>query len=570
MGSKPRLPQELLLQAEQFRQAGRLRESEVACRRALAADERSGPAYQCLSLIAHRVGKPARAAELMAKAVECAPRVAHYRRNLCEMYRRLGRLDEAIEQGRESTRLAGNDAGAFYNLGVALDDKGALVAARDAFARAVEIDPGHNLAWNNLGSTLNRLDDEEGALEAYLKATEIDPQHAEAQNNAAAIYIDRGRLDEAHARLKLAIDARPGFLEAHQNISTLTEYTLDDPHLAYLEEQLVARNELAPEQRMRMLFAVAKAREDVGRHALALIAYNEANRLKRATLEYDEERARRLCDALSLSFTADSFPAHRAAEGVDPTPVFIVGMPRSGTTLIEQVLCSHPRVHGAGELEDFHAVLQSHPAIGPMLEAAHWAPRLTEGQYHEIGQTYLERLRGYHATADRIIDKMPGNFHYLGFILRALPGARIIHSMRDPMDSCLSNYTRLFNDRMDFAYDLGEVGRYYNRYIEVMMHWDRVLPKGSMLHRPYESMVADLEHNARRAIAHLGLEWDDACLAFYKNRRPVRTASVAQVRKPIYKSSVARWRVYGDKLQTLRDIVGDSYPHGLTGADDRR
>lgn len=570
MGSKPRLLQELLLQAEQLRQAGRLQESETACRRALAADPCSGPAYQCLSLIAHRVGKPERAAELMAKAVECAPRVASYRRNLCEMYRRLGRRDEAIEQGRESTRLAPDDAVAFYNLGVALDDMGALVEAREAFARAVEIDPRHNLAWNNLGSTMNRLGDEEGALDAYLKATRIDPRHAEAQNNVAAIYIDRGKLDEARRRLRLAIDAKPDFLEAHQNLSTLTQYTQDDPHLAYLEEQLVARNELAPEQRMRMLFAVAKAREDVGQYPLALIAYKEANRLKRATLDYDEDRARRLCDALTLAFSADSFPARRTGEDVDPTPVFIVGMPRSGTTLIEQVLCSHPRVHGAGELKDFHAVLQSHPAVGPMPEAADWAPRLSEAEYGEIGRAYLERLRGYHPTAARITDKMPGNFHYLGFILRALPGAKIIHSMRDPMDSCLSNFTRLFNDSMDFTYDLSEVGRYYNRYIEMMKHWDRVLPKGVMLHMPYESMVDDLEHNARRVIAHLGLEWDDACLAFYKNRRPVRTASVAQVRKPIYKSSVARWRGYGDRLHALRDIVGDSYPHGLIGAEDRR
>ena len=216
----------------------------------------------------------------MAKAVEQAPEIVSCRRNLCEMLRRLGRPEEAVVQGRAATELAPKDALAWYNLGIALDDSKELTAARDAFARAVALDPRHNLAWNNLGSTLNRLNDEDSALNAYLQAARIDPRHAEAQNNAAAILIDRGELDEARQRLRLAIDARPDFLEAHQNISTLITYNLDDPHYEFLEEQLVARDALGADQRMRLLFAVAKAREDVGQAALALIAYREANRLK--------------------------------------------------------------------------------------------------------------------------------------------------------------------------------------------------------------------------------------------------------------------------------------------------
>jgi tetratricopeptide (TPR) repeat protein len=428
----------------------------------------------------------------------------------------------------------------------------------------VALDPRHNLAWNNLGSTLNRLNDEDSALNAYLQAARIDPRHAEAQNNAAAILIDRGELDEARQRLRLAIDARPDFLEAHQNISTLITYNLDDPHYEFLEEQLVARDALGADQRMRLLFAVAKAREDVGQAALALIAYREANRLKRATFHYDEARAQSLGSALIAAFPVGSLASQRATDA-DPTPVFIVGMPRSGTTLIEQVLCSHPDVHGAGELRDFHAVLSAHPGVGPMQQAAHWAPRLSEADYSEIGAAYLDRLRQHHPSALRITDKMPGNFHYLGFICRALPSAHIIHSMRDPMDACLSNYTRLFNENMEFAYDLGELGRYYNRCIQIMQHWQSLLPSDRILHLPYEQMVANLPDRARQIIAHIGLNWDDACLKFYENRRPIRTASVAQVRKPIYATSVGRWRIYGERLQSLRDIVGNDYPHGLTG-----
>jgi tetratricopeptide (TPR) repeat protein len=556
----------LARQAEALRRAGRLREAEALCRRLLAADPGQAPAYQCLSLIAHGAGKLEQAAGLMAQAVAAAPGVAAYRRNLGEMYRRLGRLDEAVAEGREATRLAPADAVAHYNLGVALDAAGDLGAARAAFARAVEIDPRHNLAWNNLGSVLNRLGDEAQALAAYLRAADLDPRHAEAQNNAAALYIDRGELDEARARLRLAIDARPEFLEAHQNLSTLTRYTADDPHYRYLEEQLVRRDGLGPEPRTRLLFAVAKAREDVGHFDLALIAYREANRLKRATLRYDEARAERLCAALAAAFPQEDAGPPPPGAPADPTPVFIVGMPRSGTTLIEQVLSSHPQVHGAGELKDFHAALKAHPRVGPMDQAADWVPRLTGADYRDIGTAYLERLRGHHAGAARITDKMPGNFHYLGFIRRALPGTRVIHAMRDPMDSCWSNYTRLFNDTMEFAYDLGELGRYYNRYIALMRHWNRVLPPECLLHMPYEALVADLERQARRLVAHIGLDWDDACLRFHENRRPVRTASVAQVRNPIYTSSVGRWAAYGDRLEPLRAIVGDGYPHGLVPA----
>jgi hypothetical protein len=230
---------------------------------------------------------------------------------------------------------------------------------------------------------------------------------------------------------------------------------------------------------------------------------------------------------------------------------------------VRRTLCSHPRVHGAGELRDFHAVLSAHPQAGDMAEMQDWKPRLTEDDYREIGQAYLQRLRRHDAQALRITDKMPGNFNLLGFICRALPGARIVHSMRDPMDSCLSNYSKLFNDSMEFAYDLEELGRYYQRYIGLMRHWEQVLPPGRLLHLRYEDMIADLPTHARRLIAHAGLDWDDACLRLYENRRKVRTASVAQVRSPIYTSSKGRWRAYGEGLAPLRAIVGEDYPHGL-------
>ncbi|MGH7030610.1 MAG: sulfotransferase family protein [Stellaceae bacterium] len=243
----------------------------------------------------------------------------------------------------------------------------------------------------------------------------------------------------------------------------------------------------------------------------------------------------------------------RAKQGdASPLPVFIVGMPRSGTTLVEQMLASHPEVHGAGELGEIERAVAA-------LGGPDGVPADIGGaELRRLGASYLAKVTALAPGATRITDKMPANFRYAGLIHLALPNARIIHLSRDPVDTCLSCFSILFGGDQPFTYDLGELGRYYRAYQRLMAHWRAVLPAGVMLEVRYEALVGDFEQEARRIVAHCGLRWNAACLDFHNTRRPVHTASSVQVRRPLYRSSVGRWRPAEEVLRPLLDALAEA------------
>lgn len=548
-GSKNHLTQAQTLEAQ-----GRLAEAEAAYQRIVTNNPRQHAAWHALGLIAFGAGRLEQGVKCLEAAISCDSKTALYQRNIGEMYRRLGQQDKSIQAGRRATTLAPADLDAHYNLGLAYSDKGDFERAITCYRRALKLNPRHGLSWNNLGSALEQSGDKAEALQAYQHAIDIDPRHAEAQNNAGAIHSEQGSLDEARACFEAAIAARPTFFEAHYNLSSLKKYTRDDPHLAMLEAGHAQRDRLHGYARIRYAFALGKALDDIGEYDRAFAAYEEGNRLQHALLPVDDDRADALMREIIAVFDADFFAARQGRCGGDDTgrtPIFIVGMPRSGTTLLEQILCSHASVHGAGELSDLDAVItqdgqRPYPASVRVL---------SDADITRIGTEYLQRVWKLSPHSRYITDKMPANFFHLGLLHLALPHAKIIHAMRDPMDSCFSCYSRLFNDTMAFAYDQGTLGRYYARYMTLMQHWHAVLPPGTILDLPYEDMVADTETQARRVLEFVGLPWDERCLKFYENDRVVRTASVAQVRKPIYKGSVARWKHFARHLRPLYEAV---------------
>lgn len=543
-----------MLRAERLQRNGQLAEAEAVLRQIVDSTPDHHPAWHMLGLIAFEVGKLPLSIELIGHAVRLNDAIPLYHRNLGELCRRLGRLDEAVTTGKRATALAPNDLEAHYNLGLALTDKGEWDAAIRSYRRALELNPDHGLSWNNLGAALEKKGDLAGAEVAYARAVALNPAHHEAQNNLGAIYSQQGRLVDACRCFEASIKANPDFIEPHFNLSSLKTYRADDPHLLHLERNLARAGDMPVPARIRYWFALGKAREDVGRYDEAFAAYAEGNRLQHDRLPCDEARADEMLARLIAIFDRDFFAARRDVRGRDKTPIFIVGMPRSGTTLLEQILASHPAVHGAGELPDLNQVIMEAPArVGRRFPD--FVPDLRPEDYRRLGDAYVERVWRLAPGTRYITDKMPANFFYIGVIRLMLPKAKIIHAMRDPMDSCFSNYARLFNDTMEFAYDLGTLGRYYVRYIKLMRHWHAVLPAGSLLDLRYEDLVADPEGQTRRLLDYLGLPWDDNCLAFHRNRRQVKTASVAQVRQPIYKTSVARWRHFETHLQPLRTIV---------------
>ncbi len=549
---------EAMQKAERLEATGELPQAEALYNKVLAANPKYHPAWHALGLLAFRVGKLEIAAEMIEKALQCTDSIALYHRNLGEICRRLGRLEQAVMEGEATVALNPNDSEGHYNLGLALAGQGRHTDALSPYRRATELSPEHGPAWNNLGASLEQSGDLAAAEEAYTHAVAINPKHAEAQNNLGAIYSLQGKLTAAVACFNAAIRARPSFVESHSNLSALKTYNEDDPHLLVLEALSATLQSANVDDQIHLNFALGKARHDIGEIDAAFAAYTHGNRLKFAKFPYDETSAENTLNTILKEFDHEFF-AKRIQTGSKPwkrTPIFIVGMPRSGTSLIEQILATHPEVYGAGELIDLHEVIRSNFGAAFSTNFLKKISKSTADEFSAMGTEYLDRVWQLKPEAAFISDKMPANFFYVGLIHLLLPEAKIIHAMRDPMDSCFSCYTRLFeNPSMNFTYDLGCLGRYYVRYMQIMRHWQSVLPPGKILNLRYEDMVTDMEGESKRMLNFIGLPWSKDCLAFYNNTRHVKTASVAQVRQPIYTSSLARWKKFEKHMAPLLAII---------------
>lgn len=471
-----------------------------------------------------------------------------------------GRMAEATESFRHVLALTPNSAEAHVNLGNALREAGAFEQADASYQQALALDGGLPRIHFELGGLMYVQDRYVEAEQHYRRALELKPDYVEACNNLGRSIRRQGRLDEAreHFEAAMAIDGES--VEAYCNLASLRTFTPEHAEPARLEKLAYKLPALSNHMRVRYWFSLGKMREDIGRYDDAFAAYAEGNRLKRSQLAPDEARQIALIENIRHVFDERFFASRPPPASAGKGPIFIVGMPRSGTSLIEQILSTHPGIHGAGEWPELENMLfaLATEAGKPADAYPDIAARMSAGQMLQLGNTYIERLWQLAPHASRITDKLMANFAHVGMIRLMLPNAKIIHAMRDPMDSCFSCYATLFSkNNLDFTYDLGDVGRHYVRYIELMRHWHRVLPPGSILDVRYEDVVADTESQARRLFAYLEMDWDPRCLSFHQNTRVVKTASAAQVRRPVYRSSVARWMHFEAHLAPLLGIVKD-------------
>lgn len=470
------------------------------------------------------------------------------------------RMAEAAESFRRVIALTPNDAEAHANLGNALRELGQFVEAEASYRRAIELNGQFARAYFDLGGLMYVQERYIEAEQHYRRAFELKPDYVEARNNLGRSIRRQGRLDEAREHFEAAIAIDPESVEAYCNLASLRRFTPEHTEPARLEKLAFKLPTLSGHVRVRYWFALGKMREDLGHYDEAFDAYAQGNHLKHDQLAPNEAAKIALIDNLRATFDTRFFASRTTTSLSDKVPVFIVGMPRSGTSLIEQILSTHPDVYGAGELPDLENMLFALATdAGKPIEAyPEIAARMTPEQLLSLGDAYTDGVWRLAPQATRITDKLMANFAHVGLIHLMLPNAKIIHAMRDPMDSCFSCYATLFSrNNLDFTYDLGEVGRYYVRYIELMRHWQCVLPHGSILELRYEDMVADTEAQARRLLDYVGLPWDPRCLNFHENQRVVKTASAAQVRRPVYQSSVARWKHFETHLSPLLDIVKD-------------
>jgi tetratricopeptide (TPR) repeat protein len=467
-------------------------------------------------------------------------------------HHRAGRFAEAISRYERILSLGLDIPQIHNNLGHAFGALGKPELALTALQRAIKRKPDYAEALCNLGLALANLERFDEAEAKYLQAIRANPRYAAAYNNLGILLKDKGQLTEARRAFERAIDLAPSDFAYYDNLAAVTPFAAGDPYLSALETAVNDSTALSMADQIHLNFALAKAYDALSRPERAFGHLLKANRFKRELIAYDEAdtlgQMARLRELISREF----IQGRQGYGEPSSVPVFIVGMTRSGTTLIEQILASHPQIFGAGELLLLDQLAGSVRALLPGVPAfPEMALEMSPEHFRKLGTLYVEKLTQRAPTAKRITDKMTVNFLFVGFIHLALPNATIIHAVRDPVDTCVSSFATHFTHGHEHTYDLAELGRYYRHYRELMAHWHDVLPPGRILDVHYEELVGDLEGVARRIVTHCGLTWDARCLDFHRNERPVRTASAAQVRWPIYRESVGRWRKYQNFLGPL-------------------
>jgi tetratricopeptide (TPR) repeat protein len=466
------------------------------------------------------------------------------------VFKELKRYDDALAAYDKALALKSDRAEVFNNRGLVLERLERFEEALASYDKAIALKSDFAEAFTNRGLALEDLKRFEEALASYDKAIALKLDAA-AFGNRGNTLLTLGRLEEATESFERATALEPKEVKYHLSLIISRRVTAADPHFAVMKELAREEESLDVERKIELHFGLGKALADLGDCKQSFHHLLKANSLKRQQLDYNETKTLDLFDRIRAVFTAELLREKGGLGDPSRLPVFVVGMPRSGTTLVEQILASHPSIFGAGELREFSSLAKSirTPNLREFPEAV---ATMSGAELRALGARFLQMIQQMAPAAARITDKMPGNFRYAGLIHLALPNARIIHVGRNPRDIALSCFSLLFlKDRLPFTYNLPELGRYIRAYQALMKHWREVLPCGVMLEVQYEEVVDNLAEQAQRIVAHCGLPWDAACLEFHKTDRAVRTASVTQVRRPIYRSSMGRWRDYEEFLQPL-------------------
>jgi len=437
-----------------------------------------------------------------------------------------------------------------------------LPAAESAALRALQIDTNNPKAHSLAGGIYTELARPDLAEKEYERALQLDPECDDALLGLGNLRMEMGQLSDSEELFLRALKFKPDNLGARLHITHVKKVKQDDGNFAALLEAEKQSADFSISKKMSLHFALGKCYDDTKDYDKAFPHYMAGCKIKRAKLAYDANLSASQFTRIMEIFSRENIDRLRGAGDHSDAPVFVLGMPRSGTTLTEQIIASHPDVYGAGELHNLFYIAENNgkTASGKSLFPDNLRA-LNKQTLTAWGSEYIASIKQRAPNAKRITDKMPANFLAVGLIHLMLPNAKIIHVNRNPVDTCLSCYTRLFHRKQEHTYDLSELGQYYVHYAKLMEHWRRVLPNDAFLDIQYEDTVADQEAQARKLIAYCGLEWNDACINFHKTERSIRTASVTQVRQPIYNTSVERWRHYEKFLGPLLDALGDLVPN---------
>ena len=499
---------------------GQTEEAEKICRQVLREHPNEVDAMRLLASIANKLEQRDDAIVLLERAVELKPKFAGAWADLAETYTESEKFGEAL----------------------------------DAVQRVIKLQPNMPFGHMIRGSILGKKDDHEGAINAFKEALEIEPEHIGSNMGLGNTLKTIGRYDEAVKSYKKCIEAQPLFSEAYWSLANLKTYSFDDDEIKNMEKH-VQSQDLTPASKAFFHIAIANAKEKQMKYGEAWYHFHTGNELRRTSEIYDSVTTQVTHDALIETFDEEFVNSTKGSGCQSDAPIFILGLPRSGSTLIEQILASHSRVEGTRELPDIsllgRRLTKSKP---PGIKYPDAVKHMTDEEKIEYGESYLETSKRYRTDKPRFIDKMPNNFAHIGFIKTILPNAKIINAKRHPLDSCVSSFKQLFYKGQSWSYDLFEIGEYYLEYERMMDHWHSLYP-GEIYDIQYENIVNNQEDESRALIEYCGLDWEDSCLRFYENKRSVNTASSEQVRQPIYKGAMYAWKNYESEIGALKDIL---------------
>ena len=474
------------------------------------------------------------------------------------VFERQGHIPEAISFYRQALMINDADGNLCARLAYVFFNKNDFEEAEIYLRKGLAIEPTSEPMTYYLAKVLEKMGQRKAAENYYRKVIALNPGNPKNYYHLGCMFEEMGRVSDAKELYQKTLEVQPEYSYAHRHLAFLQKYEKPDEHVA-LMEKIYAANNFIEDQKSYMGLALSKVYEDLQSYDKAFSFMEEANSLQRETYLYDVGQDTALFENLAHCFTAQYFERMSKAGFTEKRPIFIVGMLRTGTSLVEQILASHPEVFGAGELEFIQNVIQSRG--GSIYSKGFVDNNIINkslGEFAEMGREYVEKVNkitGLGASVS-VVDKMPGNFRFVGLIKLMLPKARIVHCRRNPMDTCLSIYKNFFEGHHPYGYKLKELGEYYRQYDALMAHWHKVLP-GFIYDINYEDILEDQEGQSRLLLEFCGLEWDSQCLAFHKTKRTVATASSQQVRKPIYKDSLNLWEKYGANLDPLKAALGD-------------
>ena len=505
-------------------------------------------------------------------------------RGVC--YQTIRELGNAIDDFSQATILKSDYAEAYCNLGVTYQEKGDLVSAVNAYKNAIDNDNNYptahnNLgkiflasgeidssiehlecaitlksdfadAHNNLGSAFLRINKLNDAIKSYKKAITLKPDFAVANNNLGIAYLRTGDPKLASKFFENAITITPGYATAHHNLSGVKVYKEKDKQVSLIESLLIENN-LSQKERIYLNFALAKAYEDLGNHEELFKHLNEGNRIRKKEMSNSIADSEEHNELIKLFFNSNNINNIKLTyrDSLPIRPIFIVGMPRSGTSLVEQIISSHHEVYGAGEVNNFHNIIM------PIIEkhAVNENYNLKNDEFALIRKQYSNSLERFYANEKVITDKWILNFKTIGFILSAFPESKIVHLKRDARATCWSIYKHYFSDEGNrWAYDYQDLARFYKSYVGLMDYWHNLFP-GKIYDISYEDLTSNQEKETRNLLKYCDLDWDENCLNFYTNTRAVKTASAVQVRNKMYQGSSDVWRQYSEHLKPLLDAL---------------